>query len=81
MPNNAVLKTLWLLRFEKMRQNEEAAAWIYQEILDECLSAFGPEDEVVLKLKQLVQEERMHEKLAGQLLEICRQNHPELGLL
>lgn len=74
------LKTLWMLRFEKMKENEEGAAWKYQEILDECLTAFGQNDPVIEPLRQLVHDERMHAKLAEELAKICRQNHPEFGV-
>ena len=74
------LKTLWMLRFEKMKENEESAAWKYQEILDECLTAFGENDPVIASLKQLVHDERMHAKLAEELAKICRQTHPEFGI-
>ena len=75
------LKTLWMLRFEKMKENEEGAAWKYQEILDECLTAFGQDDPVIELLRQLVSDERMHAKLAEELAKICRQSHPEFGVL
>ena len=75
------LKTLWMLRFEKMRHSEGKAAWIYQEILDECLVEFGKDDETVALLSQLVREERTHEKLAEELVKVCRCNHPEVNAL
>lgn len=79
---NEFLKTLWMLRFEKIKKTEEEAAWNYQEILDQCLIDFGSHDETVVMLGQLVKDERMHEKLGEELLGICRQNHPECdGLL
>lgn len=77
---NEFLKTLWMLRFEKMKENEEGAAWKYQEILDECLMAFGEDDPIIAPLRQLVHDERMHTKLAEELTKICRQNHPEFGI-
>lgn len=73
------LKTLWILRFEKMRENEEQAAWTYQEILDQCLMAFGEKDPVIEPLRRLVQDERGHAKCAEELLKMCRQTHPEVG--
>ena len=76
---NEFLKTLWMLRFQKMKHNEAEAAWTYQEILNECLLDFGPEDAVVAHLQRLVREERAHEKLAGELITICQRNHPEFG--
>ena len=76
---NEFLKTLWMLRFEKMKQNEDTAAWTYQEILDECLTAFGEEDQAIPSLRELVRDERMHAKLAEELIKICRMNHPEYG--
>ena len=81
MKNISVLKTLWFLRFEKMKKTEEEAAWGYQEIMDECLVAFGPESPIVRKLQQLVKEERMHERLAEELVSLCKDTHPEVGLL
>ncbi len=75
------LKTLWMLRFEKMRLNEEDAAWKYQEILDQCLMDFGRKDETVRLLAQLVKEERSHERLAVELIKICRRNHPDISAL
>ena len=71
------LKTLWMLRFQKMKKNEEEAAWRYQEILDQCLTMFGPEDEIVTSLRQLVKEERIHAQFADELIKICHRNHPE----
>ena len=78
---NEFLKTLWMLRFQKMKKNEEEAAWKYQEILDQCLVDFGKQDPTVQALHQLVQEERMHEKLAEELIQIVYQNHTEFGIL
>lgn len=78
---NEYLKTLWMLRFEKMRQTEEEAAWSYQEIRDECLAALGEEDQAVVLLEQLVREERAHERLAEELIKICHRTYPELNAL
>lgn len=78
---NEILKTLWMLRFQKMKKNEEEAAWKYQEILDRCLMDFRDEKLIVENLRQLVREERMHEKLAEELIQIVYQNHPECGIL
>ena len=75
------LKTLWLLRFDKIKKMEEEAAWGYQEVLDRCLSLFGKNDDVIKHLEKLVQEERQHAKLGDELIQICRQNHTEWGLL
>lgn len=71
------LKTLWHLRFEKLRKNEEEAAWKYQEILEECLMSLPKKDPVNAILMQLIHEERGHEKLAEELLQICHLTHPE----
>ncbi len=76
---NEFLKNLWQLRFEKMKKNEEEAAWAYQEVLDLCLVLFGGAHPVIEKLQTLVKEERMHEKLAEELIEIGRMTHPECG--
>ena len=76
---NEYLKILWMLRFEKMRKSEESAAWKYQEMLDQCLLGFDKKDPVIQLLGRLVQEERMHERLAEELLHICQRNHPECG--
>ena len=75
------LKTLWMLRFEKVKKNEGEAAWKYQEILDQCLADLGKDDEIVSLLGQLVREERAHEKLAEELIKIVHQNHTEYGML
>lgn len=75
------LKTLWMLRFEKIKKTEGEAAWGYQEILDRCLMDFAKEDEIVALLSQLVREERGHEKLAEELIKICHHTHPEFGTL
>ena len=75
------LKTLWRLRFEKIKKTEEEAAWHYQDLLDRLLVDFGKDDESVIFLGQLVREERMHAKLAEELIRICHQNHPEYGVL
>ena len=79
MLKNDYLKTLWMLRFEKIRKCEEDAAWEYQDILNRCLLSFGRKESVLPFLEQLVREERAHEKLAEELIEICRRNHPESG--
>ncbi len=78
---NEYLKTLWMLRFEKMKRNEEQAAWSYQEVLDECLIDFGKNDETISLLSQLVKEERIHATLAEELIKICQRNHPEFNAL
>lgn len=72
------LKTLWMLRFQKMKQNEDEAAWKYQEVLDQCLIDLGKDDEIVSLLSRLVREERMHGRLAEELIQICQHNHPEI---
>lgn len=71
------LKTLWMLCFEKIRKTEEEAAWNYQEILDQCMIAFGVQDEGAAFLAQLVRDERMHARLGEELVDICRRTHPE----
>jgi|GEM_PF-1002402 len=76
---NDFFKTLWTLRFEKMRKNEEDAAWKYQAVMDECLEEFGAKDETVMLLRQLVKEERGHSKMAEELIGICQRNHPEFN--
>ncbi len=78
---NEFLKTLWMLRFEKIKRNEEQAAWSYQEVVDELLEDFGREDESVPLLRSLVGEERMHARLAEELIKICQRNHPEFNAL
>lgn len=69
------LKTLWLLRFEKLRKLEEESAWAYQDLYDQCLVALGSEHEIVRTLQQLVKEERNHEKLAEELIRICKESY------
>ncbi|MBP9864864.1 MAG: hypothetical protein KBC91_00525 [Candidatus Omnitrophica bacterium] len=66
------LKTLWLLRFEKMRKSEEAAAWKFQELLDQCLLQLDRDDPVIQLLSQLVREERMHERMAEEMINLCQ---------
>jgi len=78
---NEYLKTLWLLRFEKMRQSEQEAAWNYQEILDECLLELGPDHPVMALLGQLRREERCHAQMAEELIKICHHTHPEVSVL
>jgi hypothetical protein len=78
---NEYLKTLWMLRFVKIKETEDAAAWGYQEVMDECLTAFGSHDKGVLLLRNLIAEERMHAKLAEELIKICHRNHPEFNAL
>lgn len=78
---NEYLKTLWMLRFEKMKKTEEDAAWNYQKVLDQCLIDFGKDDEIVSMLRQLVKEERAHAHLAEELIRICHRNHPEFNSL
>ena len=75
------LKTLWMLRFEKLKKDEEEAAWKYQEILDQFLSETSKIEEVILLLTRLVREERAHEKLGEELIKIVHQSHPEYGVL
>jgi hypothetical protein len=66
------LKTLWLLRFEKMRKSEEDAAWKFQELLDQCLLQLDRDDPVIQHLSQLVREERMHERMAEEMISLCQ---------
>ena len=75
------LKTLLALRFEKLRETEEQAAWDYQEILDRFLKEADKEEEIIELLSQLVREERMHEKMAADLIKTVHKNHPEHGTL
>ena len=75
------LKTLWMLRFQKMKQNEDQAAWKYQEVLDQCLIDFGRDDEIIELLARLVREERAHGRLAEELIQICQHNHPQFTAL
>ena len=78
---NEFLKTLWMLRFQKMKKSEDEAAWKYQEILDQFLMGAEKEAAIVQSLHQLVNEERMHGKLAEELIQIVYQNHPECLVL
>lgn len=74
------LKNLWLLRAKKLKKSEEEAAWKYQEILDRFLIESEIDQEVVQPLRQLVLDERMHERLADELLQIVMRNHPECSI-
>jgi len=76
---SSFLKDLWVLRFEKMKKGEEDAAWMYQELLDQCLTLLDKDHPVIPLLQMLVREERMHEKLAEQLIQISHNTHPEFG--
>ncbi|MBI3317081.1 MAG: hypothetical protein HYZ85_03650 [Candidatus Omnitrophica bacterium] len=78
---NEYLKTLWVLRFEKQRKNEEEAAWKYQELYDQCVQGLGVEDEAVKLLQQLSKEERQHAGLTDELIHIAQRNHPEIGIM
>ena len=78
---NELLKTLWMLRFEKIKKTEEEAAWNYQEIVDRCLVDFGSHDEAVALLSPIVRDERMHAKLGEELIKICQRNHSECEAL
>lgn len=75
---NEYLKTLWMLRFKKMKKTEEEAASGYQEILGYCLADLGKNDKLVVLLEQLVREERSHARLAEELVRICGENHPDV---
>lgn len=78
---NQYLKTLWMLRFIKIKNNEEEAAWKYQQLLDEAILELGLSTEVIEYLTQLVREERAHSKMADELISICLANHPEFEAL
>ena len=70
--NREFLKTLWQLRFEKMKKTEESSAWNYQELLNQVLVEWGPQSKAAEILATLVREERAHEKLADKLLNILK---------
>ena len=55
-----------------MRKSEEAAAWKFQEMLDQCLMSLDRNDPVIPLLSQLVREERAHERMAEELLHLCQ---------
>lgn len=75
------LKTLWLLRFQKIRKNEEDAAWKYQEILNRLLHEEESGGQALHLLERLVEDERSHERLAEELIRICHRSHPECAAL
>ena len=75
------LKSLWTLRFEKMKSLESNSAWTYQEMLDECLSDSETDTKVVGILQMLIKEEKQHTRIAEELLHICRENYPQVGSL
>ena len=66
------LKTLWHLRFEKMKKTEDASAWNYQELLNQVLVEWGSQSKSAEILTTLVREERAHGKLAEKLLDILK---------
>ena len=72
------LKQLWTLRFEKIRQNEEEAAANYQKILDQICVTDHDDAEIVALLEKLVREEKIHARLAQELIRICLEHYPEL---
>lgn len=71
------LKTLWMLRFEKIKRGEESAVEGYQELARKCEALFGAEQPAVHLLKQLIREEQEHVRLAEELIRICSRSHPE----
>lgn len=75
------LKSLWTLRFEKMKTLESDSAWNYQELLDECLSETEPDLKIVQVLQMLIKEEKQHAKIAEELLRVCRENYPQVQSL
>ncbi len=72
------LKTLWTLRFEKIRDTEDDAAWRYQKLMDQVSLLLGAQHATVKVLKRLVQEELHHGQIARELVEICKKNHPDI---
>lgn len=70
--NHEFLKTLWELRFEKIKKNEADAAWKYQGLLNDCADAWGRDCPAAVILSTLVREERAHEKLADKLIDILK---------
>ena len=66
-----------MLRFEKIKRSEANAVLKYQAILDRCRMTFSEDDEIVRLLSRLIMEERTHEKLAEELVRICRHTHLE----
>jgi len=70
--NHEFLKTLWQLRFEKMKKTEASSAWNYQELLNQVLVEWGPQSKPAEILATLVREERAHERLADKLLDILK---------
>ncbi len=66
------LKTLWQLRFEKMKKTESDSAWNYQAHLNQAMAEWGPDSKPVEILSTLVREERAHEKLVDKLLNILK---------
>lgn len=76
-----VLKTLWILRFEKMKRLEQEAAWTYQGILEAFLREPDDYPEEIKLLRELVQDEKSHTLLAEELIRISRLTHPECSVL
>lgn len=71
------LKTLWMLRFEKIKRGEEHAVESYTELAAKCEALFGEDQPAVHLLRQLILEERGHVRLAEELIRICSKTHPE----
>ncbi len=78
---NEYLKTLWMLRFEKIKKDEQGAVSAYQQIMEQCLLDFDQEHEVIEMLRRLVLEEKGHVKMSDELIKICLSNHPECEAL
>ncbi len=75
------LKTLWMLRFEKIRDAEEEAAFKYQQLMDSIILLLGKDHETVKLLKRMVKDELNHGVIARELIEICDRNQPEIKVV
>jgi len=71
------LKTLWTLRFEKIKKCETEASEAYEQLAARSAVILGADHPAVQMLRQLVQEENVHARLAESLIRICHETHPE----
>ncbi len=65
-------KELWKIRFEKMLGLERQSITDYQSLLEECKKNYK-DHAIQAHLEKLIVDEKKHERLVQELLEILRQ--------
>ncbi len=65
-------KELWKIRFEKMLSLETQSVTDYQSLLEECKKNYK-NHAIQAHLEKLIVDEKKHERLVQELLEILRQ--------